>query len=201
MEHTRLAPAINQYPFPKELANSLVEVSKQAPPAVWIKSGIGHNEDLEQQIRTSQNLDMREIFPFWDDEVRKLTTPAINHYSTMYDSPITQDEGFGLLRYGVTNKYDFHADASWSMYRTSSILVYLNPTEYTGGETFFKHFDIKVKPEEPSIVVFPANYAYLHAALPVTEGEKFVLVNWMNDMPRGFNPVIMHDLARMTGRL
>jgi hypothetical protein len=201
MEHTVLAPAINQYPFPKELANSIVEMAKQTPKNVWAKSGIGHEDDVEQTIRTSKSLNMREIFPFWDDEVRKITVPAINHYSKVYESPITQDEGYNLLHYGVNNKYDFHADAGWGMYRTTSILLYLNPTDYEGGETFFKEFDIKVKPSEPSIVLFPSNYAYLHAALPVTEGEKVVLVSWMNDMPNGFGPGTMYELARLTGRL
>jgi len=201
MEHTVLATGVNQYPFSKDLAKSIVEVAKQIPSTIWSKSSVGHDENPEQEIRTSRSFSFREILPFWDDEVRKQTTPAINHYGSMYESPITQDEGFNLLHYGISNKYDFHADSSWSMYRTTSILLYLNPTEYSGGETFFKHFDIKVKPEEPCIVVFPANYAYLHAALPVTEGEKFILVSWMNDMPAGFSPGVIHSLATMTRRI
>ena len=201
MEHTVMAQAVHQYPLSKDLAKGILEIANQAPSSCWEKSGVGHNENPDQEIRTSKSLNFREIFPFWDDELRKQTVPAINHYATTYDCEVTQDEGFNLLRYSETKKYDFHADSSWSVYRTCSILVYLNPAEYEGGETFFKHFDLKVKPEEPCIVVFPANYAYLHAALPVTSGEKFVLVSWMNDMPRGFNPGVMHDMARITGRL
>jgi predicted 2-oxoglutarate/Fe(II)-dependent dioxygenase YbiX len=200
VNYTQLAVGVYQYDFPEDLAKSLVEVASQANNAVWKKSGIGHEGDEQQSYRTSRGLEMATIFPFWDDEVRKHTVPAINHYSSDFEASITQDEGYNMLHYKVTNKYDYHADSDWTNYRTVSCLVYLNPSEYEGGETHFKKFDIKVKPEKPALVVFPANYAYLHASLPVTAGEKYILVSWMNDMPLGFSPAIMRSMAALTGK-
>lgn len=201
MNYTQLAVGIYQYDFPEDLAKNLVEVARQANDAVWKKSGIGSDGDLDQSYRTSRGLNMPEVFPFWDDEVRKFTVPAINHYSSDFEASISQDEGFNMLHYKVSNKYDYHSDSDWTNYRTVSCLVYLNPSDYEGGETHFKKFDIKVKPEKPALVVFPSNYSYLHASLPVTEGEKYILVSWMNDMPTGFAPSIMRTLAGLTGRL
>lgn len=199
MEHKQLGVGIYQYDLSEVLAKNIVEMCNQTSSIVWEKSGVGHNEDPHQEIRTSQNIRFPEVFPFWDEEVRKHTTPAINHYAQEHKIVISQDEGFNLLRYGTTQKYDFHADSNWDIYRTASILVYLNPGEYEGGATHFKYFDLKVKPEKPAIVVFPANYAYLHAAMPVTSGQKYVLVSWMNDMPRGMHPGILHALSKATG--
>lgn len=201
MNYTQLAVGVYQYEFPEDLAKNLVEVARQADDKVWQKSAIGTHAEVDQDYRTSRGLNMPEIFPFWDDEVRKHTVPAINHYSSDFETSISQDEGYNMLHYKTSNKYDYHSDSDWCTYRTVSCLVYLNPSEYEGGETHFKKFDIKVKPEKPATVVFPSNYAYIHAALPVTEGEKFILVSWMNDMPIGFAPSIMHTFAGLTGRL
>ena len=201
MEHTVLGPAVYQYEFPEKLAKSILEVASQLSASEWEKSGISHNDDKDQEVRTSQNIAFGNRLPFWDDEVRRITTPAINHYSELHKEAVTQDEGFNLLRYNISNKYDFHADGCWNTYRNVSILVYLNPSEYECGETFFKYFDLKVKPEKPAIVIFPSNYAYLHAAMPVTEGQKFVLVNWMNDLPRGLGAGTFYEICRIMGRL
>ena len=201
MEPTILAPAVYQYEFPEKLAASIVEMTSQFSKSDWEKSGIAHGHDTEQEIRTSQTLNFGERLPFWDEEVRKHFTASVNHYTEIHKEVVTKDEGFNLLRYGVSNKYDFHADSSWASYRNVSALIYLNPSEYEGGETFFKHFDIKVKPEKPAIVLFPSNYAYLHAALPVISGEKYVLVTWMNDLPQGMGPSTLYDMCRIMGKM
>jgi hypothetical protein len=199
MEHKQLGVGIYQYDLPETLAKNIVDMCNQSSSIPWKKSDVGHGENPDQQVRTSENIRFPEVFPFWDEELRKYTTPAINHYAKEHEANITQDEGFNLLRYGVTQKYDFHADSNWDVYRTASILVYLNPSEYEGGATHFKYFDVKVKPEKPAIVLFPANYAYLHAAMPVTSGEKYVLVSWMNDLPRGMGPGVLHLITKAVG--
>lgn len=201
MDHVELGVCVYQYDFPEELAKNIVEVARQLPDEKWTKSGVGVENDAHQQIRTSRGLNMGDTFPFWNDELRKHTTEALKDYMVKFDVEISQDEGFNMLRYGISNKYDFHADANWTNYRTVSALVYLNPSEYEGGETYFKFFDLKVKPEKPAIVVFPSNYAYLHAALPVTEGEKIVLVTWCNDMPVGYTPTALWHLGKITGKI
>jgi prolyl 4-hydroxylase len=201
MNHKILAPAVVEYEFPEELAKNIINIIDESKSIPWEKSGVGNEGIQEQEIRTSSGFNFSQVLPFWDEEVKKHFIPSIQHYCKMFETTVNADEGFGLLKYEQTNKYDFHSDADWNIYRTVSALVYLNPSEYEGGATHFKNFDIKVKPERPSIVVFPSNYAYLHAAMPVTEGCKFVLVTWMNDLPQGFGPNVMYDLAKITGRL
>jgi hypothetical protein len=202
MEPTILAPGVYQYDLPEKLAKNIVEMTLQLSNDEWKQSTLSHAEDLVQEIRTSQSLNFGERLPFWNDEVRRHSVPAIIDYAGTHLEPVPHhDEGFTLLRYKESNKYDFHADASWNTYRTISCIIYLNPSEYEGGETYFKHFDIKVKPEKPAIVVFPSNYAYLHAAMPVTSGEKFVLVTWMSDLPPGLNPGSFYDICRVMGKV
>ena len=201
MEHKELGLGIWQYDFPEDMAKSIVDMVEQSDTLFWEKSGIGSGEDKDQNYRTSKGINFNETLPFWAQEVQKFYIEAVNDYRNHFDLLINQDEGFNMLRYEKTNKYDFHVDTSWTNYRVLSGLIYLNPSEYQGGETFFKYFDLKVKPEKPTIVLFPSNYIYLHAAMPVEEGVKYILVTWMNDLPQGMNCKVMDTIARAAGRI
>lgn len=201
MNHKELALGIWQYEFPEDMAKSIVDMAEQSDTLFWEKSGVGNSNDKDQQVRTSKGINFNNSMPFWAEEVQKIYVPMVNHYREKFNLEINQDEGFNMLRYEQTNKYDYHVDAGWGIYRTLSGLIYLNPSEYQGGETHFKYFDIGVKPEKPSVVLFPSNYIYLHAAMPVTEGVKYVLVTWMNDLPQGIHPAIIDTVARSTGRI
>lgn len=190
MQYKELAPAIVQYDFPEDLANDIVNYAKSSELITWQHSAIGANHDTEQDYRDSDTCDFPNEMPKSADMCKKIFIDCANDYMIKFGVEIIQDEGLSMLRYRPGNHYDFHSDANWTMYRTVSGLIYLNPQEYSGGETYFKHFDLNVKPENPCVVLFPSNYAYLHAAMPVTEGEKYILVTWTNDLP----PYLPHDV-------
>jgi len=183
----KLAIGINQYEIPEDLADNIIRSCKESTSNIWNKSVLSH-QDSGQDIRTSSDFNLDSVFPELAKTLKHYVDWAVQGYCNEYQISVTQSEGLDLLRYESGQKYDFHYDTDWHYYRTVSILVYLNPAEYSGGETHFKHFDVKVKPEKPSIVVFPSSYAYLHSALPVISGEKFIVVSWMNDLPIGIKP-------------
>lgn len=193
----QLAPAVEQYEFPEDLAKDIIRLVETDDSITWDRSLVGQG-DLNE-IRTSDQLFFDHQAPFASARVKDYFIKCVNHYMERYDIPITQDEGLTLLRYSESKKYDFHADAAWTSYRVASALIYLNPSEYEGGETYFKLFDLKVKPEKPSIVLFPSNYAYIHAAMPVTKGTKYVFVSWMSDLPLNFNGKTLINLAGLVG--
>lgn len=197
MEYEILAPAVFMYEFPFDLAKDLVDSFDDY--VEWDHSAVGIQADKDQNIRTSQSFPFELEMPFASEKVKKIMVDCVNDYMRHHNINVTQDEGLDLLRYEVSNKYDYHTDADWRMYRTVSMLIYLNPSEYEGGETHFKHFDINVKPDHPAVVIFPSNYAYEHSAKPVTKGVKYVFVTWGNDLPNGFNKNIMANIALSVG--
>lgn len=197
MEYEVLAPAVFLYSFPENLAKDLVVSLNE--DIEWSKSAIGINRDTQQEYRTSNSYPFESNMPMSADRVKRIMVDCVNDYMKYHGINVTQDEGLDLLRYEVGNKYDYHVDADWTVYRTVSMLIYLNPTEYDGGETHFKYFDLNVKPDYPSIVIFPSNYAYEHTARPVTNGVKYVLVTWGNDLPNGFSPNILLNIAGSVG--
>lgn len=197
MEYEVLAPAVFLYPFPENLAKDLVASLNE--DIEWSKSAIGINRDTQQEHRTSNSYPFESDMPMSADRVKRIMVDCVNDYMRYHGINVTQDEGLDLLRYEIGEKYDYHTDANWTMYRTVSMLIYLNPTEYDGGETHFKYFDLNVKPDYPSIVIFPSNYAYEHTAKPVTNGVKYVLVTWGNDLPNGFSARILLNIAGSVG--
>ena len=73
--------------------------------------------------------------------------------------------------------YNAHADAGPGVPRNFSAVLYLNDVE-EGGETHFTHFDLTVAPKAGSLIMFPAEYPYVHEARPPLSNDKFAVVTW-----------------------
>jgi hypothetical protein len=181
-----LAPGIIQYDFSDIVAKNITKQAQDTQE--WIKSGV-MNIEGEQSIRTSYEMSFTGSYDsisvrFVNDYINICLTDYVSRYKFCH---ITQNESVGILKYTPGGWYDTHVDSSWQTYRLASLLVYINPQDYEGGETWFPNQNLKVKPEKPSVVFFPANYMYEHQAMPVKSGEKFVLVSWMSDLPQQFH--------------
>lgn len=86
-------------------------------------------------------------------------------------------DSWQILRYGKSQHFDSHADDGIRYPRTVSITAYLND-DYTGGEIYYKHFNLNYKPTRGDILVFPSNYVNNHKVIPVEEGMRYAVVNW-----------------------
>lgn len=122
------------------IAEGLVEVTRN-----W------SDKNLAVPRRYSEDIDKRmaEIFAFNPDIV-------FNGAGTIQRMP----EGIALGAH-----VDNHSDPSieWAA------VTYLND-DYAGGELYFKHLDIRIKPSSRSLVVFPGTPEYEHGVLPVKAG-------------------------------
>lgn len=95
----------------------------------------------------------------WKCGYQMMENPQLLHY--------TKGEGH----------YDYHADSGPGTIRTFSSILYLNDIE-EGGETHFKHFDLKIPPKAGRLAMFPADFPYMHGALPPISEDKFAVVTW-----------------------
>ena len=104
-----------------------------------------------------------------------------------YGDEIEWFEWPDILKYGPGGRYDLHADADlrdpgtgeWRRVqdRDYSLLIYLND-EFAGGAIEFPRFSYRLKPRRGMLVAFPSDHRYVHAALPVTSGIRYVIVSW-----------------------
>lgn len=92
-------------------------------------------------------------------------------------------EKLQMLHYRNSNDhYGLHSDDDLqNTSRIFSMILYLNNVEQ-GGETYFPNFDLTIQPKEGTLIVFPANFVYAHAANPPTKGEKYAIVTWFNKL-------------------
>lgn len=106
-----------------------------------------------------------------------------------YGIKFPHSESCSILRYRSGQYYKRHVDnlllesrlqeaAQGVPTRDVSVVGYLND-DFEGGETFFDRQDIKVKPKQGAVLVFPAYYTYPHQSLPVTQGTKYAFSTWL----------------------
>jgi prolyl 4-hydroxylase len=63
-------------------------------------------------------------------------------------------------------------------------MVYLNDVE-AGGETYFKHLNLKIKPQQGTLIAWNnlyknglPNLKTMHEAFPPVSGSKYVITKW-----------------------
>ena len=125
------------------------------------------------------------------DEIRK-------QVSIITEKPVSNQEELHIVKYDVGGEYkihqDFfsndnpeeHAEIGISGNRTHSFLVYLNDG-FEGGETEFPILQKTIQPELGKAICW-LNYENgmgitesEHAGLPVTNGEKWILIVWVRE--------------------
>ena len=56
--------------------------------------------------------------------------------------------------------------------------MFLNDeSEYEGGRLMFRDINIEIKQKAGTVIVFPS--FYVHEVTPVTQGERYSLVSWV----------------------
>ena len=98
-------------------------------------------------------------------------------YRRCFNLDLRADEGLNLLKYGPSGEYHNHHDHAPSNGRVLSMVASFGDS-CEGGELEFPYFDIKIKLQKNSLVLFPSNFPYTHIAHPVLSGVKYSLVTW-----------------------
>jgi predicted 2-oxoglutarate/Fe(II)-dependent dioxygenase YbiX len=177
----------------KETIDSIKNITSETDSKIKFvpsqtNADISTKNSLHQSIRTSDSLNLTHAAKV-NNEMRKinnacyeLISSALQNYREKFkiEHKILDAETYGILKYSKGNQYKQHYDGGTDSSRSVSVLIYLND-DYEGGEIEFINFNEKIKPKAGTMILFPSNYAYLHAAHPVTSGEKYVVVTWLHD--------------------
>lgn len=104
--------------------------------------------------------------------------PLESDYKASYQIETSRHEEYGLLKYGIGQKFVNHIDDHKDHHRRVSWVYYINDN-YTGGEICFPRFNLTYKPAANELIFFPSNYVYNHSVLPVLEGTRYAVVSWL----------------------
>ncbi len=129
--------------------------------------------------------------PYWPEVVTDINNCILKGLGQyMDDFPYLSDQGKDwwsgstiLQKTEPCEGYHaFHAeDNSWNnRYRVLAWMVYLNDVP-EGGETEFLYQQIKIKPTENTLVIWPGAFTHLHRGNPPMS-TKYVLTGWFSPM-------------------
>lgn len=111
------------------------------------------------------------------EEIYQKLKLCIDDYAAYWGINVVYYEAFNFVKYeGEGKHFRIHADHGPAYTCTVSAVIYLND-DYEGGELQFPRLDNLVyKPKAGDIAVFPSNYIYEHASLPIKSGIKYCVV-------------------------
>ena len=181
--HTVLGAGISLYENVIENPQDVIDVALASDK--WKSSAFmlgGNKTKIDKDIRDAKVLDLAynlegDIFSF---SLSKILYDAAKDYCERWSTGFEKMEHPQILHYTKgEGHYGKHSDSSPENKRIFSSVLYLNDVE-EGGETHFVHFGIDVSPKAGSLLMFPAEYSYMHVAKPPVSNDKFVVVTWFN---------------------
>jgi len=119
----------------------------------------------------AKNSDLKNIYDQIDDRLKV----CLEHYCSIYNLKMDFQEAVNFVRYSEGQHFQVHSDSGFSYSCTVSTVMYLND-DYVGGGLWFPHVNYTYQPEAGDIVLFPSNFLFAHAALPVEQGVKYSAV-------------------------
>ena len=150
-----------------QVTNSTVPI-KKARDAVDFKY---KQENLG--LRDQSNSELIDLH----EEIYQKLKFCIDDYARYWGINVVYYEAFNFVKYeGAGTHFNIHADHGPAYNCTVSAVIYIND-DYEGGDLKFPRLDNLVyKPKVGDIAVFPSNYIYEHASLPMESATKYCVV-------------------------
>jgi hypothetical protein len=104
--------------------------------------------------------------------------PREKDYKAMFQCETNWHDQYGILKYGIGQKFTNHIDDHKDHHRRISTTFYMND-DYEGGEILFPRFNLNHKPEKNELLIFPSTFVYNHSVVPVTNGTRYAVVSWL----------------------
>jgi len=124
-------------------------------------------------FRNSYNSELLDLHKEIYDKLKL----CIDDYARYWGINVVYYEAFNFVKYeGEGKHFRIHADHGPAYNCTVSAVIYIND-DYDGGEIQFPRLNNHIhKPKVGDIAVFPSNYIYEHASLPIKNGTKYSVV-------------------------
>ena len=178
--------------YPKEYCNQVIDWFEQA-----VASGLGlTRQELDKAPKYAK--DDIAVFPFSENTLRfgasgnlcdEFVNPFFNKYYFDYVSRFSILETFASqtvyeLKIQKTisggGYHVWHSEVSGrnNASRILAFNLYLNDVT-EGGETKFLYQGIRVKPEQGTLVLWPAGFTHTHRGNPPLKETKYIVTGWV----------------------
>ncbi|MGD8783756.1 MAG: 2OG-Fe(II) oxygenase [Thioalkalispiraceae bacterium] len=129
-----------------------------------VVSGKDHWKDVDRGLFSSLGIaikEFREAFPFFKGPFK--------------------DMGYAIQRTEPGQHYHWHIDGGSHEFSSRQLVAvwYLNDVPGPGGETEFLYQDIKIKPEQGKLLLFPPFWTHEHRGVTLEKGIKYIATTWV----------------------
>jgi len=154
--------------------------------------------DYQERSHWSQDTNVlrdKNEWSFLQDLFEEISLRAKTHIEDFFGETVLQPNVFAMRKWVQGDKQSAHSDVGHSdgtlifspirgehaplslhQYDIASVLYFNN--DFTGGQTYFEHQGIEVRPQPGMFIAFPASHQYLHGVTEVTSGERFVMTSF-----------------------
>ncbi len=129
-----------------------------------VVSGKPHWKDIDRALFQSLGqaiIEFRETFPFFQGPFK--------------------DMGYAIQRTQPGEHYHWHIDGGSHEFSQRQLVAvwYLNEVAGPGGETEFFYQQVKIKPEEGKLILFPPFWTHEHRGVTLQQGVKYIATTWV----------------------
>jgi len=129
-----------------------------------VVSGKEHWKDADNNLHRSLGMalrEFREAFPYFKGPFK--------------------DMGYAIQRTDPGEYYHWHIDGGSHDFSQRQLVAvwYLNDVPGPGGETEFLYQDVKVKPEQGKLILFPPFWTHEHRGVTLQQGVKYIATTWV----------------------
>ena len=146
---------------------------------------VGQTESENLQVKRSTDLGVSGK-PHWRDVDRALFGSLAGGIRFMRErQPFFKgrfkDYGYAIQRTEPGEYFHWHVDSGSHSFSDRQLVAiwYLNDVEGPGGETEFRHQQIKIKPETGRLVLFPPFWTHEHRGVTLERGVKYIATTWV----------------------
>jgi len=170
--------------LPAQLCRSMIE-RFEANPDDQYQGLIGQMQKQDDSIKKSTDLVVSGK-DHWKDVDKNLFTSlamamkAFREQYPYFKGPF-KDMGYAMQRTSPGEHYHWHIDGGSHEFSQRQLVAlwYLNDVPGPGGETEFLFQDVKVKPEEGKLILFPPFWTHEHRGITLDVGIKYIATTWV----------------------
>lgn len=172
--------------FPAEYCNKLIEYVNNME-----KAGYGQLRDSPRHIKDDVAVHLTDEVKiklstsvFFSEHFFKIFTALFKEYQREFS--VISDDNLSIhdikaQRTAIGGGYHVWHHERMERQHTNRVLVYtvyLNDVEQ-GGETEFLYYPIRVRPQQGTLLLFPAGFTHAHRGNPPISNEKYIITGWV----------------------
>jgi hypothetical protein len=170
--------------LPARLCEQMIQRFEQREDDQY-EGRIGQLMGKDRRVKKSTDLVVSGK-PHWKDVDRALfhsLAVALREFreSFPYFKGRFKDMGYAIQRTQPGEHYHWHIDGGSHDFSQRQLVAlwYLNTVQGPGGETEFLFQNIKIKPEQGKLLLFPPFWTHEHRGVVLQRGIKYIATTWV----------------------